>query len=80
MVNQPLTPADKVRQVTQQAPEIRSATSADNQPRGKGRADILQFRVTPQEKLMIQEQADKLGIAISQYVRMIVRKDLGLTR
>lgn len=39
------------------------------------KTEVIAVRVTDSERKIIQEKADKLGLSISSYVRMLALKD-----
>lgn len=70
------TPEDLVEEVAQES-EYGIAPDRSVSPREK-RDQLLQIRVTTTEKSAIADEATRLGISASDFIRMVVRDRLRL--
>lgn len=43
---------------------------------GPSRTELMQFKVTPKERALIEKCADKQGLSVSEYVRAAVIMDM----
>ena len=43
---------------------------------GPSRTELMQFKVTPKERELIEKCADKQGLSVSEYVRAAVMMDM----
>jgi len=43
---------------------------------GPSRTELMQFKVTPKERELIEKCADKQGLSVSEYVRAAVLMDM----
>lgn len=46
----------------------------------EARLDFITFRVNEEEKEQVKEQADKLGIPVSSYIKMTIKMDIDRRR